>query len=71
MEERSDDDALQAGDDEQVRERQDALIAPVIDVVADVPVHAEDGHLQTDAGDEHRREVAGRHDAREALNHVQ
>jgi hypothetical protein len=59
-------DALQSHHDEHVRRREDALVAAMIDVVADVPVHPEDRDLQRDAGEDDGRDEAPR-DAADAL----
>jgi hypothetical protein len=59
VQQRGDDDPLQPGDDQQVRDREHAAVPAVVDVVADVPVHAQDGDLQRQAGEQHRRDVAG------------
>ena len=61
MQERGDRDALQAEHDEHVRRREDALVAAVVDVVADVPVHAEHGDLEREAAEEGGDGVAGGH----------
>ena len=69
MQERREDDALQAEDDQQVRDREDGLVAAVVDVVADVPVHAEHRDLEGEAAEQRRRGVARGHpgDAFEAV----
>jgi hypothetical protein len=66
VQQRGEDDALKARHDEYVRGREHALVAAVIDVVADVPVHPQDGDLQRDAGEDDGRYVAPR-DPRDAL----
>ena len=66
VQQRGEDDALQARHDEHVRGREHALIAAVVDVVADVPVHPEDRDLQRDAGEDDGRDEAAR-DSRDAL----
>ena len=69
VQERREDDALEAEDDQQVRDREDGLVAAVVDVVADVPVHAEDRDLEREAAEQRRRGVARGHpgDAFEAV----
>ena len=66
VQQRGEDDALQADHDEHVRRGEHALVAAVIDVVADVPVHPEDRDLQRDAGEDDGRDEAPR-DSRDAL----
>jgi hypothetical protein len=60
VQQRRDGDQLQADDDQQVRDGEDLVVAAVVDVVADVPVHAEHGDLQRGAGEQGRDGVAGR-----------
>jgi hypothetical protein len=61
VQQRGEDDALQPSHDEHVGRRDDALVAAVVDVVADVPVHPEDGHLERDPSDDDGRDVAPGH----------
>jgi hypothetical protein len=66
VQQRGEDDALQARDDEHVRRGEHALVAAVVDVVADVPVHPEDRDLQRDPREDDGRDEAPR-DSRDAL----
>ena len=66
VQQRGEDDALKAHHDEHVRRGEHALIAAVVDVVADVPVHPEDRDLQREPGEDDGRDEAPR-DSRDAL----
>ena len=63
MQDDREDDALEPDDDQVVGEGEEVLVAAVVDVVADVPVHPEDRDQQRGGGHEHGHDEAGGHAA--------